>query len=195
MNPLEMLKAVGQRFPLIIRNQYHAQIRIREKLYHNIWVTHYGLKVQFCGNRRSQVHQNLNKLLDRLAEYDYSADSDLAMMSNLEKLIARVKGKSGVFCDAGFKEGKSKLAAIRIFEYEIDLYVRESEAYATNTEAEIGAIRLALKRFPDAPEIFSDSVAAICELEMLNEVPNHQRLRWIGRDSNTKADHFANLRK
>lgn len=198
-NAMRMLEILAQHYSLITRNQHHVQIRLDGTKYHNIWLIHRanGLKVQFYGQNGTRMFYNPDQLLSLLKKYDYKTESDLAKLIELDRLSSKIiKGKDGVYCDAGFKDGAAKLAVIRVFGNEIDLSVRHSENFATSIEAEIAALKFAIRKFPNAQIYFSDCKAAVEEINGFY-ISGEEIVQaiWINREYNTVADNYANLRK
>lgn len=178
-----ILERLAQHYPLLIRTEHHVQIQTA-KGYHDIWFGKEGTKVKFCGSRRVQP-MGADRLMAELRAYSYG-ESDLADMQALHKLIDRAAETDGIFVDAGWKNGKAKVAVIRKQGTAIDVHVRSVEA-ATCTEAEERAIAFAARCFPDptAP-IYSDCQAAVEKFK--------PRAVWLPRNANKDADKLANVR-
>lgn len=194
MSNAEMLKIIGQKFPVIVRNEYHIQIRHDDKKYTDIWpMGGGGLKVRLYGQHSwYMVHtRGFDNLIAKLSTFDYKSDNDLARMRELERLMTKVKGKDGIYCDAGWKDGRAKIAVIRIFGTDLDITVREGE-YSTSIEAEMIAIKLARTMYPHAETIYSDCLPAVTEY---NDIHRCDIIKWIDRSNNKEADKLSNLRK
>ncbi len=195
MNSSQILEIIGSQYPLIVRTECHVQIQLDKGKYHNFWPTRDGLKVRLYGMQDTNIYHNPEKLLRKLKVYNYKTDSDLSQMQYLERLLIKFKAaeRGGVFCDAGFKDGQSKIAVIRIHEGDTDMHIRHSLNCNTNIEAEVLAIKVALNLYPNAPEIFSDCKPAVEDIVVA--FPHLETVvKWIGREQNRDADKLANLR-
>ena len=181
MNRRELLRRLAEHYPLIVRTEYHVQIETAGGM-HNIWLAKSGLKFKAAGDRHVQ-QLSAERLLKLLAGYSY-AKTDLAYMHRLGAFLNRIKGKQGIYVDAGWKEGRAKIAVVRLYGENMDVAVRSIET-ATNIAAEAHAIDLACRLYPGDEPIFSDCQPA-CE--------GYHRARWIPRESNKEADRMSNLR-
>lgn len=193
MTNRDMLDTIAEKFPIIVRNQNHIQIVHANKKFTDIWPMDFGaLKVLLYGNHRWNMYYSdqFNDLICKLSKYDYQSNNDLARMRKLETLITKISGKDGIFTDAGWKEGRAKIAIIRIFGSEMDISIREGQ-YSTSIEAEIIAIRYAHKLYPNATSIYSDCLAAVDDF---NKTIEGNIAKWINRKKNKEADKMANLR-
>ncbi len=196
MKATTMLEKVGKIYQLIVHNENHVQIKLANGKKHNLWpMKEGGIKLQLAGMRDSKIYHDLNKLLSVLEKYDYQKHSDHSRLIELQRLVGKVTNGDAVYCDAGFlSNGKlSKIAVIRVTGPEIDLHVRHSDDYESSLDAEIGAIKFALSKFPSAQIIYSDCEQAVANIREI--FPEHaRRVRWISRINNRDADKFANMR-
>jgi hypothetical protein len=179
MTPERILEILGEEYQLIVRTTYHLQIAVQGG-YHNLWITKEGLKVQFHGKREAEIVR-LKELTDRLKKYNY-ADTDLAAIQSIKSVIAKAGKKKGIFCDAGFKDGKARICVIRIMEGQIDVRVKDVEC-KDNATAEWMAVQMAIGLYPGDETIHTDS-----------KVLEEGRVKWIPRANNREADSFGNLR-
>lgn len=193
MKHQDMLKLIGEKFPLIVRNQYHVQLRHDEGKYTNIWALKDGsLKVQLFGSLDKFVvyPRGMSELMKRLARFDYKSDGDLARMRELEGLMSKAKGKEGIYTDAGWKNGKARIAIIRIFGNDLDITVREGQ-YDTSFDAEMVAAKLARSLYPTAHTIYSDCLPVV---DAYNKIHETNVMKWIERGENKEADKLSSLR-
>ena len=174
-------------FPVIVRTQYHFQIEVPGRGYHNIYIGKRGMSVQYYGERAISYPRNVDELIRNLKRYNYE-NSDMARLRYLEGFVTQAKktAKTGIFVDAGFRDGIGRIAVLNLRADEsFDLYSGPKKEYPDNIAAELNAVNEAMIRYPppDDTPIYSDckSIAG-------------GRVVWIPRDMNKEADTFANMR-
>jgi hypothetical protein len=179
----ELITRLVEEHGAIVRTQHHLQITCG-KGFHNIWTGKEGLKLQLYG------HRNVNRaspeaILKYLAAYQPDK-SDLATMQRLVSFLKRLGGRTGVFVDAGWKDGNAKVALVNLWaDGDVDIKIR-SFASPTCLDAEIRGIDLAHSIFGDG-EIYSDSQEAVKKYG--------GPARWLPRELNKEADLLANKRE
>ena len=176
-----------------IRTQYHVQV-ISPKGPHDIWITQSGdLKFKAYGNR--EVEELSYDVIMRRIEKYMTQKSQLDMMRemfNVAKFIEHCEKASeqtgeAVFCDAGFKDGKARIAAVFV-QSNGTVDARSMMITAANiTDAEEAAIELARAISPFAT-VYNDNQAAVARYQT-------DRVKWLPREHTKIADHFANVRK
>lgn len=183
MTKQKLLEKLQALYTVLIRTNYHVQIEVQDG-YHNIWFNKRGqIRCQLYGQDMA-YWCGAKELLEWLKKYDY-AKTDLAYMQSLSKLISEVSGKKGIFVDAGWKAGQTRMAVIRSYgDGDMDITVRCSKA-ATNIEAEIAVIKLAMNLYCEPVPIYSDC-KTVCD--------QFERAVWIPRKQNKEADHLGNMR-
>lgn len=172
-----------------VRTQYHVQVD-SPRGPHNIWDGKDGLKFQLAGQKKVS-YSSQGKIIKFIGEYQ-PAETDIGRMEaalSLTSLIKRAikENRPGVFVDAGWKDGKAKIAAIYV---NGDRISAESfiESHPDSNSAEVAAIRFGLAHFlvKPLPMIFSDCSGAV-------SIVGNPRVQWIRRGNNV-ADKIGNLR-
>jgi hypothetical protein len=200
----EMLTELGNRYGqsnVVVHTEYHIQI-LRPGKPHDIWAgTKTGLKWRLAGQHDTQSGSP-EKLLAKLADYDekntdFSKMQEAVYLSNLVGnvgvIAAREKITRAVFCDAGFKDGKSRIGLVRIDGEDVTAIRRGVtwDDIRTINDAECLAIEMGIELAnelgPDVP-VFSDSQTAV-------NLAANPRVKWVPREKNKHADKIANLRK
>lgn len=183
MNKEKLLERLATEFPLIVRTEYHVQIETTNGP-HNIWLTKSGsIRFKPCGAAESNFLSG-DKLIQRLRNYDYGK-TDLALMHSLTRFIGEVKGKSGIFVDAGWKNGKAKVAIIKSESWgDMDITVRHIDIESSYA-AEEWAVITAAEMYPGDTPIYSD-----CQ----TVADSFPRVQWIPRKQNKQADSLGNMR-
>lgn len=182
MHHERLLARLREKYELIVQTQHHIQIEAAQGK-HNIFLSKRGVKIQPCGQQQARDITE-KELLDELERYEYCS-TDLALMQQLTLILKRVEGKEGIFCDAGFSQGRARVAVIRSFNGDYDISVRLIEA-SDSVFAEDWAIKKAIELYPGDQPVFSDCEPAV--------QANQPRAKWIPRAANTAADRFGNMR-
>lgn len=190
-----MLEEIGREFRLIVRNEFHIQIEHAKKSYTDIWpMKQGGLKVRLKGKHRWDMvyAQNFSDFMKRLRQFNYTADTDYARMKELENLMTKFNGKVGIFCDAGWKSGKARIAVVRLLiGGGMDVHIREDLEYPNVNEAELSALKFAYSLYPLSTDLNSDSQNAV---ERFNTMHSKSIARWVDRSGNKEADKLSNMR-
>lgn len=182
MNGEKLLERLSQEFVVHVRSAYHFQIDTG-KGYHNLWFSKGLLKLQLYGNS-GWHYVTESKLLKELRAYN-PGNTDLARMRSITAFISEVVGRTGIFVDAGWKNGKAKVAIIKsVSNGDMDITVRMIDA-ENSYAAEEWAILTAAELHPGKEPIFSDCQAAATK---------HPRAEWIPREQNKQADSLGNMR-
>ena len=183
MNNRTLIDDLAKSYKLIVNSEYHLQIEATGGK-HDIWFTKKGeVKFKACGQQATRV-VTPEQLKMELAKYSYD-ESDLALMRGLSLVVRKAAGRKGIFCDAGFSDGRARIAILRGTGQDYDIAVRQIEI-ATNVLAEDWAIKEAMRLYPGDEPVYSD-----CEPAVKMNAP---RAVWIPRKNNKEADHFGNMR-
>lgn len=181
MNKEDFLRALAEKYPLIIRTPYHVQISTTNG-YHNIWFNKYGdVKYAPCGQSKWKF-VDLENLLKELKNYSYD-NSEVVFLQSLSIFLKRIEGRTGIFVDAGFFEGNGKIAIVRAMAGDYDITIRKIKCL-NNVEAERLAVEKAAELYPGNEPIFTDC-----------KTISHPRVQWIPRKSNREADCLGNMRR
>ncbi len=180
-----IIKALSEKYRPIVKSPHCIQIKLKEGR-HNIWLTAKGAITFMPHGQQSGHSVTLEQLLKELEHYDYES-TDLAAMSRLSYIMGRIDlNRTGIYCDAGFAEGRARAAIIRVHGGDFDIAVRHIHA-ESSFAAEEWAIKEAIRMYPGDEPVFSDCLAAV--------EGNKPRAEWIARESNAEADQFGNVRK
>lgn len=179
-SPRKILEHVAREYPLVVRTDYHVQIAVSNG-YHDFWISKEGLKIKFCGSSDVILYHSSKAVLKKLGTYSYST-SERAALETIEATMRWVGGRTGIYADAGFKDGKAKLCVVRIAEAGTDIHTRMFSC-VTSAEAEVAAVELAKAMFPGEEPIYTDYLPLA-----------GGRVVWISRNSNKVADKFGNMR-
>lgn len=181
MTAADIVHGLG-RYNVIVRTRHHLQIPVGKKKYHDIWVSSSGdVRMRMHGDSRANVF-GLDEIHRRLAGYKYEATEQSAM--EVAALLRRSGGRIGVFVDAGFKEGRARIAVVKHDE-DGGLEIRARNIVVnTVNQAEEAAVEWAKSLWPTA-RIYCDN----------KPVAIKTGVSWISRDGNGVADSVANLRK
>lgn len=179
----KLVEDLAAEFPVVVHTAYHIQIETANGP-HNVWFTKRDdIRLQLCGNSDSFLTTS-TELFKRLRGYDYSK-TDLAFMQSLTKFIGEIAGRAGIFVDAGWKDGKAKVAIVKSHANgDMDIAVRLVET-KNSYQAECWAINKAKELYPGNETIFTD-----CQPAAANNV----RVEWVPREQNKQADSLGNMR-
>ena len=179
----QLIKELGKEYEVIVNTPHHVQIPCL-KGKHNIWFTKTGL-ITFQPAGQREGHCTTPKALkEELKHFDY-AKTDQGKMEEVIAFIRNVPIKEGIFVDAGWKDGRGRIAIIRINSGNIDVYVRPVKCKSA-FEAEDMGIKMAARSYPGDEPIFNDCKAAVEK--------NAPRAKWLSREQNKDADKLSNLR-
>lgn len=186
---------------VFVRTPYHIQVQW-QSVKHDIWITDTGsIKYKLFGQRKSRgtdgSHKNINRLISVIESYK-SENTDLGMMQDAYKLSALIgefqslalnnQIRDAVFVDAGWKNGESKIAAVRISDTCVSATIKKRTDNNIFV-AEEAAIHLGLSMSDHDPDIiiYSDCYDAVLRVGLSN-------VKWMSRTKNQVADKMANLR-
>ncbi len=188
MNDPLVKKLVGAFGPdkVKICTEFHIQVS-SPKGKHNIWRSSGGLKYQLAGNRKVEFGK-LETIISKIGAHS-PAVSDFGKMEEarqLTKFISKSIAKSvdGIFVDAGWKNGKARIAIVCI---EGERIAAESFTadHPDSLAAEIAAVKFALAYKP-LLKVYSDCTGAVHHIQ-------DARVSWIPRESNL-SDKIGNMR-
>jgi hypothetical protein len=196
----ELIRELGTRYgqaAVIIRSQYHIQVKENGNL-HNVWFTKHGnMKWQLDGQRRV-THGHAKLLLEHLAGVQTYRNDMQSMRAALEmcemigtgaRRLADAKVSRAVFCDAGLKNGVARVGVLLVDGDTVQAVRRNIEA-ATIQEAE----RMAIVAGIALADSVDHSLVVFSDNKSVAESFGSPRVRWIPRTSNKGADALANLR-
>lgn len=185
MNKKEFLEELNKNYPVSVHTEYHMTIPAGSGK-HNIWLTNIGvIKFKPAGSSKVSVYSDFKAVLNKLKTYVF-ANTDLAHMRSLSSLLKEIEGKTGIFVDAGWKEGKAKISVVKAHANgDLDITVRCITA-KNNVEAERRAIFKASTMYPGDEPIYTDCKTAVSA--------KHPRAVWVPRKQNKDADRFGNMR-
>lgn len=193
----DLIKALGEAFGpdrVKVNTEFHVQV-VAPRGFHDVWMAHNwtGFKLKLAGNKRIQHFKHVSRLTTAL-KTAMGAKTDLTDMEDVLRLTTLIrraseKKQSGVFVDAGWKNGKAKIAVICI--HETTMVARSFELYQPDSlAAEIAALEYALQYNPFElevlPPVFCDCTGAIQKI-------NNPRVQWISRINNV-SDSIGNMR-
>lgn len=193
---VEILSAEFGKESVLLHSEFHIQVVSGTKK-HDVWLNKFGELKWKLAHSRQTVSGSPDRLIRRIQDYE-PTKTDFANMQAAQQLcnvISRVgrqasnKGiRNGIFCDAGFKDGKARISIVAILNDRVEAFSDNIEADAIHT-AERNAIEIALSKYTDPTlPIYSDSQSVV-------KAFGTDRIRWIPRDENRPADSLANLRK
>lgn len=179
----ELLAILRSKFNVQVVGVYHVKIKTKEGV-HDLYINSNGrMKFQAYG-QRTPVIVTIDQLLTQLETYSYD-QSDIALMNYVAGLLPGYEGKSGIFCDAGYADGKARVAIIRGHHGDYDITVRLIDAESC-FHAEDWAVKKAIELYPGDEPIHSDNQEAVRM--------NQPRAVWVPRSQNREADTFGNMR-
>lgn len=181
MDPARLVESLNK-YGVLVRTRHHLQIPIGKRKYHDIWINDRGeIKIRMYGLGRA-VATTLEDIDRRLEGYKYDSTEQSSM--EVATLLRRSERICGVFVDAGYKDGRGRIAVIRRRGTEIDVRVRDIEGLSGPGEAEERAYLLGRELWP-LEQLFTDS----------KNVALKYGATWIPRKLNREADHCSNLRR
>jgi hypothetical protein len=184
-----------------VRSQYHIQVD-SDKGPHNIWLKQTGeLKFQFYGDRKVQSDVSFDWILSRIKLQKHTDVDELRNVLSVTKFIehsekaAKQTDKAVIFTDAGFKNGKARIAAVRINNVEGTVEARSIIVLAKDVvEAEKLAIHLGLGMVTDIAsdiKVYNDNQTAVA---LMRQVADGSRVEWLPREKTKIADSLGNMR-
>lgn len=170
----------------IVRTEHHVQVPAGSSM-HDVWIGREGLKWKLAGMRRV-LSGPPEKLLAQMDDH-VPESTDLAWMKSLAgqlrglERVVKATGKTGIFVDAGFKNGKARAALVKLASGgDAEIIVRCYAATSAH-EAESEAIRMAQERWP-GELVHSDCQGAA----------KANGAKWVPRERNREADAIGNMR-
>jgi hypothetical protein len=174
-----------------ICTQYHIQID-SNKGPHDIYINkNYQLKCKFAGEITPQTLK-LDQIIKKIQSYPYHKSQldhmkeslDFAIFIKQSEKDANTTGPA-IFTDAGFKDGKARIAAIYIDGSDIKAISKLIPCINSST-AEESAILLGCSMDPFAT-VYNDCLSTVSSY-------NVPRVKWLPRTQNKAADKISNLR-
>ena len=193
MKSEDVVKRLVEKFGsenVLIRSQFHIQVRDAKGL-NDIWINkHSQLKARIFGNSNIIENTSLQNIIQKLK---FTKRTDLQLMKDILDLAKVVKfteqialeNEAVIFTDAGFKNGKARIAAVMVDRFEIEMKSKLIDI-ENICLAEIQAIQLGMSMHVGAT-IYNDNQSAVLKI-------NDSRVKWICREENKAADTFGNLR-
>ena len=184
-----LVEAFGTEY-VIIRSEYHIQVKTT-KGNNDVWINKYGvLKAKLFGDRNIIDNCALAVIISKIKKQIVSHVEKMREVLNLAKVVEKSErlaeiNETLIFTDAGFKDGKAKIAAVLIIGTNVIMKSKIIEV-SDITTAEIEAINFGLT-LSDTITVYNDNQSAVKQC-------NNNRVQWISRESNF-ADSFGNLRK
>jgi hypothetical protein len=184
-----------------VRSPYHVQVDF-DKGPHNIWVKQTGeLKFQFCGDREVKSGVSFDWIVSHIkSQRVHTVLDDLRNILNVTKFIehsekAAKQVDKAIFTDAGFKNGKARIAAVHIDNIEGTVEARSIVVLAKDiVDAEKLAIYLGLEMVVDITsdiKVYNDNQTAVA---LIRQLVDGSRVEWLPRDKTKIADSLGNMR-
>lgn len=184
----KLVEAFGTQ-SVFVRSEYHVQVKTKGN--NDIWIKKTGqLKAKLFGDRNVIEDCSLTVIISKIQKQRKSHVEKMQEVLNLAKVVEQSEKLAEsmntlIFADAGFKDGKAKIAAVLIIGTNVIMKSKIIEV-SDITIAEIEAIKFGLT-LSDTVTVYNDNQSAVKQC-------NSDRVRWISRESNF-ADSFGNLRK
>jgi hypothetical protein len=193
MKPTKLIELLNSHFNgrVKICTQYHIQID-SNKGPHDIYINkHHELKCKFAGEIVTQF-LNPDQIIKKIQSYPYHKSQldhmkeslDLAIFIKQSEKDAKSTGPA-IFTDAGYKDGKARIAAIFINGTDINAISKLIPCVNSST-AEETAILLGCSMDPFAT-VYNDCLSTVTSY-------NVPRVKWLPRVQNKAADKISNLR-
>lgn len=200
MNAENLVKKLARLYSsaVQIRSPYHIQV-LSDKGPHDIWLKKDGsLKFKRGGDNLVEDNISLDLILKKIGSKAKTKVEtmhdvlDFALMIKEAERTALALGRSGIFTDAGYKDGKARIAAILVDGDEITAKSKSSVEKDTPImniqDAEMAAINLGLSMHPMLT-VFNDNKVVCDCLKSTNP-----RVQWLPRDFMKAPDKLANFR-
>lgn len=192
MNSEKLIKLLSINFgdSVKVRSQYHIQVN-SSKGYHDIWLNSQGeMKFKLAGNRNALMNNDVNFIVNQIKLNHKSHLDKMNEMLDLAKFINKCEKLSketgiAIFTDAGFKDGKARIAAVYVNGNDIEAKSKLIEVDSVSS-AEAEAIRLGIEMNPYAI-VYNDNESIVKSM-------NNNRIKWIPREENKAADRIGNMR-
>lgn len=192
----QLLEKLGQCFGnnVKIRSQYHIQV-MSIKGPHDIWITKFNeLKFKRAGNRDVKNDVSIDFIIKQIGSQAPTSIDDMNNALDFTKFIKQCEQqeKGVVYTDAGFKQGKAKIAAIFV---DNDIIDAKSRIIFTDSiiTAEIAAIELGLS-LRNLVTVYNDNQGAVARFHNDDNFYSF-RVKWLPRAETKVADKISNLRK
>lgn len=165
---------------VIIRSEYHAQISVGKRQYHDIWVTKNDvIKVKMFGEAKSKI-VDFDKLVSTFG--GYVKESTTYARAELRK---RATG-FGIFVDASYCQGQGRVAILRRQQNgDVDLIIRNRQFFSS-VQAEEWGVREAMRLWP-GEDVYCDCQGVVRKVKDVN-------VHWIPRDMNMETDGLTRCR-
>jgi len=214
-----LIKKLGSEFGVDnvkINTEHHIQVKVGlRKLpngYCDIWINkHKKLKLKLPLTNKIFDYVSIDFIIKKIKELPITDVEKMKKALDFSKFIKRSEDLSkkigdGIFCDAGFKEGKSRISAVHIKGDEINARSKVIRV-EDNNKAEIQAVHLGFEMDFHSyiylgferdfhSYIYTDSENAYNYfLKQAEKYGTKSHVKWISRKLNKVADSLGNMRK
>lgn len=188
---MKLLEKLGRHFGdnVKVRSQYHVQVSSVKGL-HDIWITKFNsLKFKKAGDREVKEDVSIDFIIKQINLQAPTSIDDMNKALDFAKFIKQCEQrqeKGVIYTDAGFKQGKARIAAVWINNDET--ITAQSKTIMVNNifEAEQAAIKLGLSMSANVT-VYNDNQGAVASFA--NDI-----IKWLPRANTKVADKISNLR-
>lgn len=192
----QLLEKLGQHFGdnVKIRSQYHVQV-LSVKGAHDIWITKFNdFKFKRAGDREIKEDVSIDFIIKQISLQAPTSIDDMNKALDFAKFIKQCEQrqeKGVIYTDAGFKQGKAKIAAVFVDSDAVDA---RSKTIIVDSiiAAEIAAIELGLA-LHDHVIVYNDNQGAVAKFHNEDNFYSF-RVKWLPRTETKVADKICNLR-
>jgi len=178
-----------------VRSAYHIQV-LSDKGPHDVWVKK-DRTIKFRSAGDNTIHEDISfeKIVKMIGSSKKTKVEkmkemlDIAAVVGVSEKAAEFIGDA-IFTDAGFKNGKARIAAVMVKEGEIQAKCLKDAQKAQVINNIQDAERLAIiygLRMDKKLTVYNDN-KSVCE------AMNHPRVKWLSRDLLKAPDKLANMR-
>jgi len=195
----KLIRKLGERYGdrVVINSEYHIQVD-SDKGLHDIWLNRHGeIKFKPAGNRNIIEHTSVEIIFKTIDSMKKTHVESMQEMLDVAQFIGQCEQQAdkignGIFADAGFKDGKARIAAVMMLNGDIE--AKATTVKADNIiHAEQIAIELALdlqREHSDILTVYNDNQTA-CK-NMQNK--GYDCVKWLSRKFTKAADKIGNMR-
>lgn len=180
---------------VLVHSPYHIQVK-SEKGPHDIWVKKDGeIKFKRAGSAKVYNNSNIKSIVDMIGSNKRTTIDKMKEMLDVAKIIGdsekagKILGDS-IFTDAGFKDGRARIAAVLTRGDEIIAKsMKGVEKYLeikTIQDAERAAINYGLEMDPNLT-VYNDNKPVCDSL-------NNPRVKWLSREHLAAPDKIASMK-
>jgi ribonuclease HI len=197
MNHARLVELLTQEFGkenVKVHNEFHMQVQLEGRK-HDVWLNRHGQLKWKLAHSRQPATGGFDRMIERFrgaarAKTDLddmrAAQELCSTIARVSRIAASHRINRGIFCDAGYKNGKARISVILIDGETVEAKAFPVQANDVNA-AEEQAILTALTLREDFT-IYTDSRACVQKIDS-------PRVKWIPREQNRNADSLANMRK